>query len=145
MKKSLRPDDAKIGGRAIELLTGLHGAAPGRTTADSAELGPLEVELPDLLPEPAPGRTGAWNDRALFSLLQDKSLFPSVKEISAFLPASVAAKHKESRERYVQRVMKHVMTLSDSEKREFRERLGKFVSRKPAGFVSQWKSLIKAL
>jgi hypothetical protein len=145
MRKALRADDAKIGARAIDLLKGLHGAASGRSPESAPRTDSHEIDGPSLLPEVASSRKGVWNDRALASLLQDKTLFPSVRDISSFLPDPVSAKPKEARDRYVQRVMKYVMTLSEADKREFRDRLTTFISRKPTGFVSQWKNLIKAL
>jgi hypothetical protein len=144
MQAAYLPDDSNAVLESIRLLKRFHGIKPERLMPD-AENRHAREKSPRPQRQDEPSNREAWNDRALVALFEDKALFPSVGDIASVLPASLAAKPKEARDRYVRRVMKYVTSLSNAEKVDFQAKLRSFISRKPAGFVSRWKTLIQDL
>lgn len=84
--------------------------------------------------------------RMLKEILMSPELFANVTEISARIPIALPLKPKESREKYVNRVLARFRTLDAAKKQEFMDSLQKAIGRaSSSSFVSRWSRLIKEL
>lgn len=83
---------------------------------------------------------------SLTEFFQTRELFPTSFDISASLPFKLDVKPKESRDRYVKRLVAFINKLSPVEKIHTIEIIQKKVSSKMgSGFVTNWSKLIRGL
>lgn len=85
-------------------------------------------------------------ESALRQLLLSKELFASPKDIFASVPGAVPLRAKESREKYVNRILAEFRTLTLDEQIEFTDAVQKrLVTSSKTNFVSKWTRLIREL
>lgn len=80
---------------------------------------------------------------ALGELFADRAAFPSVSDIANTIPLVFLPKNKESRERYISRLLKKIESLSEGEKNLFRSLLtSRLTEKNPPTFISKWTKVI---
>lgn len=85
-------------------------------------------------------------EAALKEILSSRELFSSPRDISDNVPGAAELRPKESREKYVNRILTQFRTLSSSEQLNFTSALQKRLEIKGSGnFVSRWSRLIREI
>ena len=83
---------------------------------------------------------------ALRNVLMMPEIFKGINDIAEIRSVRIKPKHKESRERYVKRVMSSYGELPASSQKEFRKDVAEYAARRSShSFVSKWSTLIKDL
>lgn len=122
---------------AIKVLMDLHRLAETQSgqsaTYSSARVPPgaQEVSIGN-----APSRQAS----SLTALFSDKTAFPTVADIADVMRSPV--RPKESRERYVARMVKHVESLSSRDRADFFESIAMRLNKAPESFISKWSKVI---
>lgn len=85
-------------------------------------------------------------EAALREILSSKELFSSPSDIARSVPVQTELRPKESREKYVNRILAQFRGLSAQEQLEFTGAIQKKLESRGAGnFVSRWSRLIREL
>lgn len=85
-------------------------------------------------------------DRMLKEMLMSRELFLTPADIASGIPISMPLKPKESREKYVNRVVSRFRELDVAKRQLFMDSLQSAMSKTGSGsFVSRWSRLIKDL
>jgi len=83
---------------------------------------------------------------ALKEILSSRELFSTTLEIAKTIPIAVELRPKESRQKYVNRILAEFRSLSEQQQVAFTEVIQKRLEVKGAGnFVSRWSRLIREL
>lgn len=83
---------------------------------------------------------------AIRNLLMMSEIFKNISDIAGINSIHLKPKYKESREKYVKRVMSSYHNMSTEDKKSFRKEIADHVAKKSSqSFVSKWSSLIKDL
>lgn len=81
---------------------------------------------------------------SIAAMFDDRSAFPTVAAISGAV--QIEGRPKESRERYMARVIRHIESMSASERRAFYDGLASRLNSNQAdNFISRWSRLIKEM
>jgi len=140
MHNEFAPKDEKGVTKALTALIELHRA--GEKTAITVPSTATYVRT-KISPELDQGDTlGA---ASLEQLLSDRAIFRTVGDVAKAVPGNLQPYNKEARARFIKRVVQHIGTLSDRDKKQFRDFLASELDKQPHNFVSQWKKLIKEL
>lgn len=144
MKERMVPRDAEGISKAIEALMLLH--AIGNTSESKKNFHVTEnVATKRYQLVSRASRSDVLHGEYLELLLRDQALFSTVKDIAKVVPGNLQPQPKESRSRYVKRVVRYVDSLDETGKRQLKEALSDELTKKPGNFVSQWQSLIREL
>lgn len=127
--------------KAISALISLHGGTPHGAAARNYKIAHEHV-IPTNSRAP---HADILNEKSLGELLGDKDLFPNLNDIARIVPRGLPLQNKEGRGRYIGRVIRHITTLSESEREIFRTALSLELEKRPTNFVSRWKNLIREL
>lgn len=80
---------------------------------------------------------------SLAELLADRRSFPSVADISRLV--GIEARAKESRDRYILRVLKKIQGLPAGDRAELFNKIAREMKSKSGSFISNWSKLIKEM
>jgi hypothetical protein len=125
--------------RAVDALIRLHGVGH-ESHLQQMSSGSKNQEIDKKEQEKA----ASVNVRYLEEIFNNKSIFPLLHDVAAVVPG-LSPVHKESRSRYIKRIIHHVSSMGISEKKKFMDGLAVVLNKQPSNFISQWKVLIKDL
>jgi len=126
---------------AIDMLLALHSGDEKKATRPISNHAYRAPE-PDHKSENADRRRA----RMLKEILMSPELFVNTADISKSVPISLPLKPKESREKYVNRVITRFRRLDPAKQQEFMDSLQTVMGRNSSGsFVSRWSRAIKDL
>jgi hypothetical protein len=127
---------------AIDMLLSLHRAEAPKSTRPAADNHAYRLQEPEAKSENAERR----RVRMLKEMLMSRELFANPSEIATSIPISLPLKPKESREKYVNRVLVRFRKLDSVKKQEFMDTLQAVMARaSSSSFVSRWSRAIKDL
>ncbi|WP_062362163.1 hypothetical protein [Variovorax paradoxus] len=133
---------------AIDALMQLHQSNGGRRQASGKAVAAepvihLEPDRPKLSTAQLRNRGNFL--RSLHEIFANKAMFPSISDISSVAPAALQPRPKESRDRYIGRVVDLATILPEKELEAFQLRLAEKLNGSPNNFIGQWKKLIKEM
>ncbi|WP_158755055.1 hypothetical protein [Dyella sp. S184] len=130
----------------VAYLIGLHTGQSADSNGSNKSLR-QDREFTSIPQEPAEkDKRGISKTEALRELLMSKEEFKSTADIARRVPLSVPLKYKESRERYVRRILAQFSRMSEDGRRKFLKALHNNLARtSTSSFVARWSNLIKDL
>jgi hypothetical protein len=144
MKERMVPKDAEGISKAIEALMLLHAIGNSDESKRNSHMaGYVTTKRYQLVSRAS--RSDVLHGDYLERLLSDQALFSTVKDIARVVPGNLQPQPKESRNRYVKRVVRYVDSLDEIGKRQLKDALSDELAKKPGNFVSQWQNLIREL
>jgi hypothetical protein len=131
--------------KAVDALMLLHGVVATARNVPVSESAGARVFSSSSSSSQKFSRSDSLSSEFLEKLLSDRDLFPNTQDVVKLVPGDLRLQHKESRGRYIKRVIRHVASLDESSRNRFRKILADELAKRPPNFVSQWKTLIKEL